>query len=266
MDFLNDIVQYQKKSIHLIQKNKQDAGWQRPFDFAPIGEADVDIWHARWDSQSKDIKYLAGLLSADEKKRSEYFRFDRDKLRHIFSRGVLRLILSKYLEVAPAQIEIIIGPRGKPALFQQGKKHPIHFNLSHSSETVLYAVTRVGVIGVDVEKIRHIPDIENIVGRYFSPGERNAFRELSTMQKQQAFFACWSRKEAFIKALGDGSMPSLDQFDVSILPDQPASLLHTYWDPLEVNNWLLSDIRLNTSHAATLAVNISGLGVHDGNY
>jgi 4'-phosphopantetheinyl transferase len=266
--FLNDTILYQRRSIDLVQKNKQDVNvnWQRPFDFAPIGEADVDIWHARCDSQSTDIKYLTGLLSADEKKRSELFRFDRDRLRHVFSRGVLRLILSKYLEVPPAQIEIIIGSQGKPVLAHQKKEHSIHFNLSHSSEAVLYAVTKVGAIGVDVEKIRDIPDIENIIGRYFSSWERTAFSKLPATQKKQAFFSCWSRKEAFIKALGAGPSPSLDEFDVSILPDQPASLLHTHWDPSEVNNWLLSDIWLDAGHAAAMAINISGLNSYDGNY
>lgn len=263
--FLNDLILYQKRSINLIRKNKQDVDWQRPVDFTPLGEADVDIWRAGLDSLPVPVKYLTGLLSADEKKRAGHFRFDWDRLRYIFSHGVLRLILSKYLEIAPAQIEIMIGPHGKPILVEREKKQYIHFNLSHSSETVLYAVTNVGAIGVDVEKIRDIPDIENIVGRYFSSGERMAFNELSGTQKKRAFFACWSRKEAFIKALGDGPSPSLDQFDVSILPDQPASLLHTHWDPSEVNNWLLSDIRFDAGHAAALAVNISGIDAHKGN-
>lgn len=261
-EFLNNTLLYQKRSINLIQQNKRYIDWQKPVNFVPVGGAEIDIWHARLDSRSTHIKYLDGLLSVDEKKRSDLFRFDRDRLRYVFSHGVLRLILSKYLEAPPAQIKIVIGPQGKPTLFKQENEHPIHFNLSHSAETVLYAVARVGAVGVDVEKIRHIPDIESIVGRYFSPWERTAFNQLPATQKKRAFFACWSRKESLIKALGDGPPPSLDQFDVSILPDQPASLLKTHWDSSEVNNWLLSDIWLDASHAAALAVNIAGLDSH----
>jgi 4'-phosphopantetheinyl transferase len=257
-EFLNDILFYQKRSIELLRQNKQDRTWQKPDNFTSLSGSDVDIWSARLAPPL--MQDLTGILSTYEKKRSQQLRFDRDKLRYVFSRGILRLILSKYLEESPDQIEIVIGPHGKPALSQWEGKYSIHFNLSHSHEWVLYSITRVGEIGVDVEKMREVPDMEKIIGRFFSVRERAAFNDLPPSERKQAFFNCWSRKEALIKAMGGGLSLPLDQFDVSILPNQPAALLDIHWDPLEVHHWLLSEIWLDAYHAAAMAVNISSMG------
>lgn len=261
-ELLNDTLLYQKRPVGLIRQNKQDWAWQKPDNFPSLSGSEVDIWCARVDDLSVHLQDLAGTLSAEEKKRAEQFRFDRDKLRHVFSHGILRLILSKYLEESPAQIKIMIGPQGKPALTRQRKNDSIHFNLSHSHDVVLYAIARVGDIGVDVEKMREVPGVEEIVKKFFSPRERATFDELPPSQKERAFFTCWSRKEALIKAQGGGFSLPLNQFDVSVLPDQPAALLATHWDwdPLEVNRWLLSDIKLDANYTAAMAINISGMG------
>lgn len=261
-EFLKDGLLHQKRSIHHIRQNRQDWVWQKPDSLISLSSSDVDIWCVKLHSMSPHVQDLDGILSSEEKNRSEKFRSDRDKLRSVVSRGVLRLILSAYLEQPPAQIQIISGPQGKPALFQQDKRYPIQFNLSHSHEMVLYGVTRIGEIGVDVEKVRDVPDFEKIIRRFFSPRERAAFDELPPTQRKRAFFTCWSRKEAFMKARSDGFSLPLDQFDVSILPDQPAALLATRWDPLEVDRWLLSDISLDADHVAAMAVDISSSGSH----
>jgi 4'-phosphopantetheinyl transferase len=257
--FLNNTLLYQKRSIPPIHRNNHDVDWQKPTDLTPMGPSDVDLWYARLNPSFTHISYLAEILSADEKKRAQDFRLERDRMRHIFSRGILRLILSEYLDQSPAQIKIMTGSQGKPALFQQEKEYSIHFNLSHSDEVVLYAFTGVGTIGVDVEKVRDISEMEKIIAQFFSSRERADLNQLPPAQKKLAFFNCWSRKEAFIKARGGGLSLPLDQFDVSILPDQPATLLNTQWDPREVNNWLLSDIWLDANYAAAMAVNISGM-------
>jgi 4'-phosphopantetheinyl transferase len=262
-ELLKDGLLHQKRSIHHIRQNRQDWVWQKPDNFISLSSSDVDIWCVKLHSLSAHVQDLAGILSSEEKNRFEKFRFDRDKLRSVASRGMLRLILSAYLEQPPAQIEVISGPQGKPALFHQGKRHSIQFNVSHSHETVLYGITRIGEIGVDIEKVRDVPDFEKIIGRFFSPRERAAFDVLPPTQRKRAFFTCWSRKEAFMKARSDGFSLPLDQFDVSILPDQPAALLSTSWDPLEVDGWLLSDIRLDADHAAAMALDISSPGRYD---
>jgi 4'-phosphopantetheinyl transferase len=259
-EFLNDISLYQKRPIELLRQNQLDMVWQKPDHFHFLSGSDVDIWCARLDLSL--MQDLTGILSTYEKKRSQQLQFDRDKQRHVFSRGILRLILSKYVQESPNQIEIVIGPHGKPALSQRGGEYSIHFNLSHSHDCVLYSITRVGEIGVDVEKIREVPDMEKIVEKFFSAREKASFKGLAPSQKKQAFFNCWSRKEAMIKAMGGGLSLPLDQFDVSILPNQPAALLDIHWDPLEVHHWLLSDIWLDANHAAAMAVNISSMGRH----
>jgi 4'-phosphopantetheinyl transferase len=259
-EFLNGTLLYQKRSIQLVRQNKQDRLWRKPDPFISLSGPEVDIWSAKLDLSLMQMQNLMGILSAHEKKRSQQLRFDRDKLRYVFSHGILRWILSKYVDESADQIEIVIGPQGKPSLVQQEKKYPIHFNLSHSHETVLCAITAVGEIGVDVEKIREVPDLEKIVRQFFSTRERAAFKEIPSSQRKQAFFRCWTRKEALIKAMGGGLSLPLDQFDVSILPDPAAALLDIHWDSRKMQHWLLSDISLDVGHAAALAINISNMG------
>src|SRR5919199_1621700 len=143
------------------------------------------------------------------------------------------------LRQAPPQLCFTYGRHGKPALATGTGGVPLRFNVSHSHGLALYAITRDREVGVDVERIRPEVAQEKIAERFFSPREVTVLRALPTPLQATAFFACWTRKEAYIKATGDGLSLSLKQFDVSLAPGEPVALLHTIWDPQEAARWAL---------------------------
>jgi 4'-phosphopantetheinyl transferase len=183
---------------------------------------DVDVWPV-WLTASPDVaQALRALLSPDEASRAARFVFDRDRLRYELSQAALRLLLSPYLNTAPRKIAFSFGPKGKPAVAG------VAFNKSHSGLIALYAVTsgcEVGVdvgvdLGIDVELLRHLPDADRIAASFFHPAEANEILSFTDpAARQEAFFRCWTRKEAYVKAIGDGLHIPLDQFQVTLLPE-----------------------------------------------
>ena len=222
-------------------------GWQSAEDVSSLAGAEIDAWCI-------EARPLAGgdYLAASELARAGRFRFEKDRDQFVTGRGLLRLLLSKYLETNPASINFTFGPGGKPAAEQQDHQ-PVQFNLSHSGGMLLLVFTRLGQIGVDIEKIHDVPNFEHVITRFFSQAEQRGFDEINFEEKLPAFFTCWTRKEAFIKARGDGLSLPLDQFDVSILPSLPAELRYTAWDPSEVSRWSLVDIPVRPGYCAALA-------------
>jgi 4'-phosphopantetheinyl transferase len=179
-----------------------------------------------------------------------YFKRDRD--RFIIARGALRKILSRYLCVAPGQIRFTYSPYGKPALAEAA--HELSFNVSHSHEVALYAVTLGREVGLDVEFIREDFASMEIAEHFFSREEVAALRALPSHLQTLAFFNCWTRKEAYIKARGEGLSHPLDQFAVSCAPGEPAAILSSKSDPLEVSRWWLHELRPGPGYAAALAL------------
>ena len=166
------------------------------------------------------------LLSDDERRRAERFVFDRDRFRFILGRTRLRQLLGARLDVAPSSIEFTYGTRGKPSLSSVFAGSGLRFNVSHCGNLAVYAFAWHREIGVDVEAVAPIPDADAIAARFFSRRENATYSSLRPSERPLGFFNCWTRKEAFIKALGDGLSYSLDRFDVSLAPDEPAQLLH----------------------------------------
>ncbi|MDH4217048.1 MAG: 4'-phosphopantetheinyl transferase superfamily protein, partial [Gallionella sp.] len=164
-------------------------------------------------------------------------------------------IVARYLAAAPAAIRFEYGPHGKPQLDASHQlAHPLHFNLAHSNELALLAVTGLGAIGIDIEKMR--PDFPSaqIARRYFSAGEIEALGNLAPPEYAEAFFRCWTRKEAFIKATGRGLNLPLDQFDVTLASGEAAALLRTAWDKDEAAHWSLRELQAGNGFTAALAV------------
>jgi 4'-phosphopantetheinyl transferase len=164
-------------------------------------------------------------------------------------------MLARYLETAPHEIQFSYSPHGKPELaITTSQARPLNFNLAHSGGLALYAFTRVGAIGVDLEQVR--PDItgDDIARRFFSSNEVARLTNLPANLRHQAFFNCWTRKEAFIKAKGIGLSLPLDQFDVTLAPDEPAELLRTRWDENEASRWSLKAIDVGPGYIAAVAV------------
>lgn len=225
--------------------------------------SEVHVWRTSLDRPPEEVETFRRLLSADEIHRAERLVFPEHRRRFIVARGSLRSILARYLAVAPAAIRFEYGAHGKPQLDTSHElAHPLHFNLAHSGELALFAVTGLGAIGIDVEKIRPDYPSAKIAGRYFSAGEIEALGKLAPQEYAGAFFRCWTRKEAFIKATGRGLTLPLDQLDVTLDPGEAAALLRTAWDPGEAAHWSLHELEAGSGFTAALAVRGHGYRVH----
>ena len=215
----------------------------------------VDLWWENIDSRSQRISEFWKTLSEAEQNRAERFRFDRHRERFIVQRARLREILSGYGDVPPGAIRFREGSGGKPEI--EADNPMIRFNLSHSGGYALYAVAYGREVGVDVEVVRPKPKAAGLVERFFSQNERRAFRKLHPHEEDVAFYALWTRKEAYVKALGKGLRFPLDRFDVSLEPGDQDALLHVEGAPEELKRWSLRDIDLGQGFKAALAVELT---------
>ena len=226
----------------LLTTNRGDmAGQALTFDSRgadwglPAGE--VHVWRTSLVRPKKVVERMRGLLARDEQDRADRFRFERDRSRYVVGRAMLRGLLARYLGAAPEELEFQYGEFEKPAL----RSGP-WFNLSHSGPIALYAFSSAGEIGIDVELDDADFAHERIAERFFSPAEVRLLRSLPSEVQPRAFLTCWTRKEAFIKARGDGLSLALDSFDVTLAPDTPAALLRTAWSSEEPGRWQLEDL------------------------
>jgi 4'-phosphopantetheinyl transferase len=225
-------------------------GFEPVPDPLPVLEAGaVHVYAARLDAATAAA--LASSLSADERTRAERFHFERDRTRFGAARGLLRSLLGRSLGLPPSELRFTYGRRGKPSLPNAGE---LRFNVSHSGGRGLFALTRVGEVGVDVEQERPLQDLEQIVARYFSARESDALLALPEAERGPAFFRCWTRKEAFIKATGDGLSRPLDAFDVAFGRDEPARLLRVAGEPEAPGRFRLEALDAGPGFAAALAV------------
>lgn len=227
--------------------------WSVPPETFILGSDEVHVWRATLDQPASQIESFRRTLAADEHARAERFYFQRDRERFIVARGVLRALLSFYVHGTPACLSFRYSAHGKPALAWDSDKDTIRFNLSHSHGVALYAVTRGREVGIDLEYIRSDLEVEQIAERFFSRREIATLRTLPPEVRRQAFFLCWTRKEAYIKARGEGLSLPLDQFEVSLIPRESAALLSTQSDPDEVSRWSLQELTPAPGYAAALA-------------
>jgi 4'-phosphopantetheinyl transferase len=191
---------------------------------------EVHVWVTDLDAPAAAPAAYYSLLAADERERAERLRFEHLRVRFVTGRGILRQLLSRYLQVAPEQVAFRYGPYGKPGLAALPASaaplaQRLAFNLAHSHNLAVYAMALAPRIGVDVEQVRQVHERDQIAERFFSPSERSALAALPAAQREEAFFLCWTRKEAYLKALGAGITYPLDRFSVSLIPGQPAALL-----------------------------------------
>lgn len=213
----------------------------------------VHIWQIPLLVQANRILDCRGILSQDENLRADRFYFDRDRNRYITARSAIRRILSMYVEVAPRELVFRYDLKGKPELSPQHAAD-IKFNLSHSRDVGLLAVAREQSVGVDIEFVDYDFASDEIATHFFSVKEVNTWRNLSSSQKAGAFFRCWTRKEAYIKALGEGLSIPLDSFDVAFAPGVKAALLRVAFLPHEVARWSMYNVDAPAGYAAALAI------------
>jgi 4'-phosphopantetheinyl transferase len=233
--------------------NITDPGFRLDTSLA-LPEDEVHLWRADLEALSSDESRWQRMLSADELGRAERFHFQRDRQRFVAARALLRMILAGYLATDAAGLTFLYSKKEKPGLGAEYRGSGVMFNISHSGGIALLAFTRQREIGVDVEQIRGDSDLEAIARRFFSAHEQQQLADLPAPERVDAFFRCWTRKEAYIKATGDGLSLPLSQFDVSLAAGESNGLLATRSDASEAARWRLQEVPAGPGCVAALCV------------
>ncbi len=229
--------------------------WLIPPDQLELPAQTIHVWRASLEQPAPILQHMQSLLSSDEEAKAAQFRFERDRQHFIGARGILRTLLGRYLDADPHSVRFTYNAYGKPALepFSQGREPALRFNLAHSEDLVLYAFTTEGRLGIDLEYIRPDIDCEQLARHSFSAYEQATLLALPPEERLQAFYRCWTRKEAYIKARGLGLSLPLDSFDVSLKPGESAAVLDSREDPRESARWTLWDVTPGEGYAGALA-------------
>lgn len=215
-----------------------------------VSDRDVHIWKI---DLARELTAVGSSLSAEEHERAARFRFETDRQRFKTARGALRLILSYYLRCAPGELKFGQTEYGKP-FFTNPYDSSLRFNLSHAGDVALLAVTRGREVGIDVELMRPDFATHEIAEHFFSPFEVAALAHIKPSQKTRAFFTCWTRKEAYVKARGEGLSMPLDMFDVTVGPGLVAAMLHNRSDSSETSRWIFHHIALDHEYVGALVI------------
>jgi 4'-phosphopantetheinyl transferase len=227
--------------------------WQTATAELTFPSARIDIWRVRLVPHELPEQDLQGILARDEVARASRFHLEDDRRRYIKCRGALRILLGRYLEMPPAEICFRYENNGKPEMATPQDSRGLRFNVSHSGGLALIAVGSGRGIGVDIEMVRPRLDFLDIAKRFFSTREVQAILKLRENKRQEAFVACWTRKEAFLKATGVGMSYPLTEFSVTVDPLGPAALCEVRGDSDIVNRWSLADVLPGEGYRGALA-------------
>ncbi len=221
--------------------------WRVTLDAAPLGE---DL--------SSGSATQGGVLAPDELARASRFHFDRDRARYVRCRTALRFLLARYLDIVPPNIRFSYTRRGKPELAADQNSGQLRFNLSHSDNMALIAVNAQTALGVDIEKVRPEVNTAELSERFFSAPERAGLRSLPEAMRVAAFYACWARKEAFLKAIGEGLGFPLEEFSVSVHPENDPCIEEIRGDTNAGQHWSLVDVDASPYFRSAVAVERAG--------
>jgi 4'-phosphopantetheinyl transferase len=216
-------------------------------------EGTVHLWSARLDVSGRRLERLAGTLSPEERARADRFVLERDRRRFTAARGFVRRVLAHYLACDPEQVPLRDNG-GRPEVLPARGADGLQFSVSHSADVVVVAVTFGRRIGIDVEKVRGLPDHDTIAHEIFSCREIAVWESIPPHQRQEAFFHGWTRKEAYLKAIGVGLALSPARVEVAFRPEEAPRLLHVNDDPLEAARWCVRALVPATSYVGALAV------------
>jgi len=221
----------------------------------PPENGHVHVWRIPLEVSAAALDRYRSYLSPDECERASRYLFERHSRRYVVARGSLRALLASYLDERPTDLAFVVSPYGKPRLCG---REGFHFNMTHSHELALCAVGRQE-LGIDVEWVRPLPSMMHIASQSFHPREVVRLRQLGGDGVERAFFRCWSRKEAYIKALGQGLSIPLDSFAVSIGDD--ACLLESAGE--SADGWRIVNLDAGPDYAAALALAAPGIHIDD---
>ena len=209
--------------------------WQDELSVSELAPDEVHLWSVDLDN------YVTGtpVLSSEESERACRFVQPIHRVRYAAAHTALRQLLSAYLRRAPESLSFESQSTGKPFIESGEGEERLFFNLSHSEDLALIGVTRAGEIGVDIERLRPVPDVDDIASRFFSESERQRIREMKSEDQARAFLICWTRKEAYIKARGTGLSTRLSSFEVEVREELPARLIQIDGDESTAASWTL---------------------------
>ena len=214
-----------------------------------ISHGEVHLWKVDLSAAAADWR----ALSRDEHERAARFHFEKDRQHFKASRSALRTVLARYVNLLPESLTFAQTEFGKPFLTNP-KAAGLLFNMSHSGQLALIAVAREREVGVDIELMRADFATNEVAEHFFSVAEIYTLSGLEPHLRTQAFFNCWTRKEAYVKARGEGLSMPLDVFDVSLAPDTSAAMLSNRFDKFEPSRWIFQDLQIAPDYAGALVV------------
>ncbi len=219
-----------------------------------VSEGEIHVWVLSLRVSESRFQELEALLSPDERARAEGYRFPAPARRFVAARGMLRERLGQYLGVAPSQVGLEVNPWGKPLLAGKAADgtSALHFNLAHSEGLAVFAFARNHPLGIDIEKIRPLKNLDGMVSKSFSPAEQEAFYALPPGQRLDAFFTTWTRKEAYMKARGLGFHLSPKGFDVTVSPTAQPKILRDSQYAGDPSDWACYDLDVGEGFAGAV--------------
>jgi len=235
--------------------------WQTPSAELRLESGEAHVWLARLDVPPDKLQELRTVLKPDEVARADRFLQAPHRVHSAAARGFLRVLLGRYLDIAPQSVELQFNSYGKPSLAGALAAGGVRFNVSHSHGLALFAFTRGRELGVDIEKIR--PDFASadIARRFFSAAESARLLSLTPEVQTKAFFECWTRKEAYIKARGDGLSRRLDTFEVAFGPGVTPAIVSAADEPDAAARWAVHDLQPPEGYCGALMVERPGVAV-----
>ena len=214
-------------------------------------DANVEIWAVWLDASEAASLTFRSLLSPEEVLRADRFATEALRTSYQISHGVLRVLLSRYLKCHPRSFEFTVAHAGKPSLTREFE---MQFNMSHSGSMAAYAFAPAGSLGIDIEQVRSLSDLEGIAQKHFCLAETEELLSITDeSQRRDAFFRCWTRKESYIKAVGEGLSLPLDQFQVTLLPGVPTRVVHIGNSERAASAWALQHIEPAPGYVGAVA-------------
>ncbi len=230
------------------------ASWAGPPGRVELATTEVHVWSAFLDLPASELERIKVKLSVDERERAGRFRFPAHAQRFIARRAVLREILGSYVGQEPGSLRFHQGKNGKPTLVWSEQDSAIRFSVSHSGPLGLFAVSWREHMGVDVERIRQLPDIGELACRFFTEREYKEYQSLPVSDRVEGFFTCWTRKEAYLKATGEGLYREPDSFEVSLVPGHRPRMCSIDGDDNAAKRWTLFHLVPSPGFAGALAI------------
>jgi 4'-phosphopantetheinyl transferase len=219
-----------------------------------LREHELHVWRAGTAASVDALRAAEAVLAADERDRADLFRHAPSRTAYVVARAAFRRIVGAYLDVDPASVRFAYSAWGKPCLADPDGGARLQFNLSHSGEWAVYAFAIDRPVGVDVEQIRQMPDLMDIARCFFAASEYEALSRLEGAGRLESFFACWTRKEAYLKARGPGLSASMSEFVVSVSASEPPRLLADHESSGEVGRWAFRTVDVGPGYAGAVVV------------